>query len=454
MKIRLTNLCAGLIGIILGISLTITGMAIAQREGTVTEAVPLKNIQRFTTAISEIKNYYIKPVADDVLFDNAIRGMLAGLDPHSSYLDENEYKELTSTTQGEFSGLGLELTTEDGVVKVVTPIDDSPAQKAGIKPGDLIVSVDNTPVKGMTLVEVVKKMRGQKGSTAALLVVRKGEPKLLKINVKRDVVTLKSIKAQLVDGKYGYVRLSNFQAPTAQDLTNAINKMKQQAGGQLKGLVLDMRNNPGGLLDSAVGVSNQFLHNNNVIVYAKGRTQNTNFVARATNNDILNGAPMVILINGGTASAAEIVAGALQDEKRAIVMGQTSFGKGSVQTVLPLDNNTAIKLTTALYYTPKGRSIQAEGIVPDITVANLDISKATNQTDTLDAIKEANLPGHILNSHPTPASPIPATSSDKGSTANNFGNLAKDYQFQEAMNVLKGLVAAKDTGNQAVAAQH
>ncbi len=439
------TISAGIVGVIIGVSIATAGLVAADKEPAKKNALPIKEVQRFTSAISQIKSFYVKPISDQKLFDNAIRGMLEGLDPHSDYLDQEEFSELTSNTRGKFSGLGIEVTMEHGVIKVITPIDDSPAAKAGIKPGDLIISLDNTPVKGLSLRQAVNKMRGKQGTSITLTVIREGEKKPLKIDVTRNVVEIKSVKSELYSGGLGYIRISNFQVPTADDVSKAINKLKEQAHGKLHGIVLDLRNNPGGLLDSAIEVSDEFLDSNKLganksIVSTKGRVAGANFNANATPGDITNGLPMVVLINQGSASAAEIVAGALQDHNRGILVGSKSFGKGSVQTVLPLDQDTAVKLTTALYYTPSGRSIQAKGIVPDVAIVNFDMSKAKDKTNSLEMISEADLQGHLAK-----------LGKDKKIDPKKLKmikvekNLVyTDYQLYEALNLLKGLVILQE----------
>lgn len=405
--------------------------------------VPLEEVRRFSTAISQIKNYYVEPVKDKKLFDNAISGMLSGLDPHSAYLDEESFKELQTSTKGEFGGLGIEVTMEEGVIKVITPLDDTPAAKAGIKAGDYIIRIGKTPINGMTLKEAVKKMRGKKGSTVELTVLRKNaknNPLIFKLT--RDEIRIQSVKSKLLDKQFGYIRLTHFQALTAADMLKEINQLKQQAGSPLQGLVLDLRNNPGGLLDSAIQVSDAFIHNDNqgkeeLIVYTEGRLPGSKFTAIAKPGDILDNAPIVVLINNGSASGSEIVAGALKDHHRAILMGTKTFGKGSVQTVLPLDNKHGIKLTTALYYTPAGISIQAKGIKPDIIVEELSLPKEQKAKKISALLSEADLSGHL---------------EVKGNTTNKAKTTAKkddkqlmyeDYQLYQALNLLKGMSVAK-----------
>lgn len=404
---------------------------------TTTTRIPMEDVQRFSNAIGQIKKYYVKPTDDKELFDNAIRGMLNGLDPHSSYLDEESFKELQTSTSGEFGGLGLEVTMEDGVVKVVTPLVDTPAFKAGIKSGDYIIKLGSQSVQGISLQEAVNLMRGKPGTTIDLTILRKGAEKPLTFSLIREKILIKSVKSKLLDDSYGYVRLTQFQAMTAQDMEKAIAQLKQQAGGKLKGLILDLRNNPGGLLDSAIQVSDAFLDNDKkgeeeLIVYTQGRLPGSKFTAVANPGDILNKAPLVILINNGSASASEIVAGALKDNKRAIILGTRSFGKGSVQTILPLDEKRAIKLTTALYYTPSGTSIQAKGITPDIVIEEVEVPKAKKAA--FSGFSEAELNGHLSNKDEKADN----DSSDKDDQA----LLYEDYQLYSALTILKGLAVA------------
>jgi carboxyl-terminal processing protease len=405
------------------------------------------DINRFTTAISEIKDFYVQSISDKKLLEDAIRGMLSGLDPHSEYLDEDSYKTLLMTTNGEFGGLGIEVTGEYGVLKVITPIDDTPAAKAGIKAGDYIVAIDSKLVNEMTLQEAVDSMRGKKGSPVTLTVIRKGDKAPINFKLVRDTIHIVSVKSKMLDNGFGYVRITQFQEPTTELMIAAIDKLKKDAGGKLKGLILDLRNNPGGLLETAVQVTDVFLNPsllnnkyNNVIVYTEGRLQKAQYSAKATAKsaagDILNGAPIVVLVNEGSASASEIVAGALQDYHRAVIVGTQSFGKGSVQTVLPLDDKHAIKLTTALYHTPSGRVLQNVGVIPDIVVADLKIDNKINTDAILEPIKEFGLKGHL------PAKAGDKTSdASKAVTSDNKSDaiaLAKeDFQLYEAQKVLK-----------------
>lgn len=406
------------------------------------DRIPLEDVQRFSTAISQIKSYYVKPVKNTKLFDNAIQGMLTGLDPHSAYLDQEAYKELQTSTRGEFGGLGIEVTMEKGVVKVISPIDDTPASMAGIQAGDYIIKLDGKPVHGMTLKDAVNIMRGKRGTKITLVILRKGEDKPLKKTLTRDSIKIKSVKSKLIDNTYGYVRLSHFQSKTAQNMVKAVQELQQKAGGSIKGLILDLRNNPGGLLDSAIEASDAFINNDTkgkeeLIVYTEGRLPNSKFTAKATPGDIINNAPLIVLINGGSASGSEIVAGALKDNKRAVLMGTKSFGKGSVQTVLPLDGKTGIKLTTALYYTPAGVSIQAKGITPDIVVKNIKVPQGKDGEKVDMKLSEADLSGHLANGNKQKAKSKDAPEKETGISSK--GLIYKDYQLHEALNVLKGM---------------
>lgn len=408
-------------------------------DGSTSKRIPLEDVQRFSNAISEIKKYYVKPVNDKELFSNAIRGMVGGLDPHSAYLDEEEFQDLQTSTSGEFGGLGIEVTMEDGIVKVITPLVDTPAFKAGIKSGDYIIKLGKESVQGLTLKDAVNLMRGKAGSPIALTVLRKGANKPLTFDLIREVIQIKSVKSKLLHDNYGYVRLTQFQAQTSQDLLKAVTQLKQQANGKLKGLILDLRNNPGGLLDSAIQVSDAFLSNSKsgkqeLIVYTEGRLPGSKFTALANPGDILDNAPIVVLINNGSASASEIVAGALKDNKRALILGTKSFGKGSVQTVLPLDGKTGIKLTTALYYTPSGTSIQAKGIAPDIVVEEMSVPKTAQKKDVT-GYSEADLNGHLVNK-----SSNESTETKKEMDTTDL--IHEDYQLYAALTVLEGMALA------------
>lgn len=397
-----------------------------------TEALPLDELRTFTEVFAKVKNDYVEGVDDRKLLESAIRGMLAGLDPHSAYLDKDAFTELQEGTSGEFGGLGIEVGIEDGFVKVIAPIDDTPAYRAGIKPGDLIIRLDDTPVKGMSLNDAVNKMRGKPGSKLHLTIIRSGAEKPVELVVVRDVIKVKSVRSKLLEPGFGYLRVTHFQTHTPDDFRDALNKLTDNNRKPLKGLVLDLRNNPGGILSAAVAISDDFL-DQGLIVYTEGRVNDSKLKFNAKPDDLINKAPMVVLVNEGSASASEIVAGALQDHKRAIIMGQQTFGKGSVQTILPMPNQSALKLTTARYYTPSGRSIQASGITPDILIDKL---KVENVDDSGTIIKEADLSGHLENDV-TDTDAVNNNAADEKKKIDALS--ATDYELYEALNVLKGL---------------
>ncbi len=417
---------------LLGVFISTCSSVFADKESasTVSEAVqplPFEELRTFSEVFGRIKRDYVEPVSDKKLLEGAIKGMLAELDPHSTYLDGEHFKELKEGTTGQFGGLGIEVTMENGFVKVVSPIDDTPAQRAGVKAGDLIVRLDDKPVKGMSLTEAVKIMRGEPGTDIELTIIREGEEAPLKIKITRAIIKVKSVKQKLLEKDFGYVRISSFQSRTGENLIEAIEKLKTENKGNLKGLVLDLRNNPGGVLNAAVDVSDAFL-DKGLIVYTKGRIKNAEMRFNAEPDDIVNGAPIVVLINAGSASASEIVAGALQDHHRAVIMGEKSFGKGSVQTILPTSNGGAVKLTTARYYTPSGRSIQAEGIEPDIELPRVKLE--TLDSSKFEPIKEADLSHHLKN----------ADNKKSKEKANKTAKVdVKDYPLHEALTLLKGL---------------
>lgn len=427
------------VGAMLGAGLSMAGMVAAEksREGTPSNTIPYDDLRTFSEIYGRIRQDYVEPVSDSKLLTDAIRGMLAGLDPHSTYLDEEEYNELRVGTTGQFGGLGIEVGMENGFVKVISPIDDTPAQRAGIKAGDLIIRLDDKPVKGMSLNDAVKMMRGDPGSDIILTVVREGVDQPLKIKITRDVIKVKSIKSRMLEDGYGYVRITSFQSHTMENMQEALNELKKK--GDLKGLVLDLRNNPGGVLNAAVAVSDAFLESG-LIVYTEGRIEDAKMRFSATPDDMLKGAPIVVLINSGSASASEIVAGALQDHKRAVIMGEKSFGKGSVQTILPTSTGGAIKLTTARYYTPSGRSIQAEGIVPDVALSKVKLEAAAQSE--FEPIKEADLNRHLSNGNKKPGEA--KKDADKTKEPGKDEPLAvTDYPLNEALNLLKGIAILK-----------
>ncbi|MBY0268745.1 MAG: S41 family peptidase [Burkholderiales bacterium] len=405
MRSKFNQLGLVILGALFGVAISLNYSAIAQRETATAQPLPIEELRAFTEVFGRVKSDYVEPVADKKLITEAINGMLTGLDPHSAYLDQEAFKEMQVGTQGEFGGLGIEVGMEDGFVRVVSPIDDSPASRAGVKAGDLIVKLDETSVKGMTLNDAVKRMRGKPNTPIVLTIVRKGETKPIVLTLTRAVIKIQSVKYKLLEPGYAYVRVSQFQEHTGETMARAIERMFKENQGPMKGMVLDLRNDPGGLLNGAVAVSAAFLPKDALVVYTDGRTEDAKMKLNASPEHYLRGrnkedflkllpkeaktVPMVVLVNGGSASASEIVAGALQDHDRAVIMGQQTFGKGSVQTILPLGNNTAIKLTTARYYTPKGRSIQAKGITPDIPLDEFATDRAALK------LREADLTKHL-----------------------------------------------------------
>jgi carboxyl-terminal processing protease len=466
MRAKLEKLSLVGLGTVLGAMLFLSVSAIADKEASTQPQLPLEDLRAFAEVFGKIKSDYVEPVEDKKLISEAINGMLSGLDPHSAYLDADAFKDLQAGTQGEFGGLGIEVGMEDGFVKVVSPIEDTPAYKAGLKAGDLIIKLDETPVKGMTLNDAVKRMRGKPDTQITLTILRKSESKPLVITLTRAIIKTQSVKSKLAEPGYGYVRITQFQEHTGADLAKALNNLHTENKGDLKGLILDLRNNPGGLLNAAVGVSAAFLPKDELVVYTEGRIEDAkmrltanpeNYVRGGPKDDYnrdlpadVKSVPMVVLINGGSASASEIVSGALQDHKRAVVMGTQSFGKGSVQTILPMNNGTAIKLTTARYFTPKGRSIQATGIVPDIQVEEATLNVAEQAL----SIREADLSRHLLN--PNEKDPVelkpskvitpestPTQDKDKGKTDDKVAPMEPgsktDFQFNQALSLLKGL---------------
>lgn len=384
--------------------------------------------QRFINAIANIQHYYISSVKTSKLIDYAIKGMLTNLDPHSAYLDASAIKSLTEVTSGEFDGIGVTVSPKAGVLKVISPLDGTPAQKAGIKAGDLIVRINNKLVRNMTLDNAVNMMRGRKGSKVNLYVIR--NTKLLKFVVKRTAIKVPVVSNKLYDHHYGYLRIALFNKPTTKEVQKAINKLQNQADNKLYGVIIDLRNNPGGMLIPAIKTTDLFLDakklkKNKLIVYIKGNnTKRQTF--DATRGELLPNLPVVVLVNAGTASAAEIMAGALQDHGRAVIVGTKSFGKGSVQKIFMLDKKHAMKLTIALYYTPNGRAIQAQGIQPNVMIPSITIPKSKN-SNLFDPLYEANLQNYIRNGD-----------SKKQQNAENR-LLHQDFQLYEALNVLKGL---------------
>ncbi|MDY6816069.1 MAG: S41 family peptidase [Pseudomonadota bacterium] len=395
--------------------------------------LPLDDLRKFTEVFSRIKAAYVEEVSDRQLLESAIKGMLSDLDPHSTYLAPKDYEELEESTSGEFGGLGIEVGMENGFVKVIAPIDDTPAQKAGVQAGDLIIKLDEKPVKGMSLEEAVNLMRGKPGTVLTLTVMREGESAPIEIDVTRDIIKVTSVKSRMLDNGYGYVRITQFQADTGGQFKDTLNKLETEHGGDLDGLVIDLRNNPGGVLQAAVETADALL-DGGLIVYTEGRIQSSRLRFSAEPGDIMAGTPIVVLINGGSASASEILAGALQDHERAVIMGTKSFGKGSVQTVIPLDETHAIKMTTARYYTPDGRSIQATGIKPDIVVRPAELTELDGQP----FFTEADLSGHLEGQNEDKGK---ARERDRSGeqAPDTVSMIERDYQLRSALNLLKGM---------------
>ena len=394
--------------------------------------LPIEDLKIFAEIFGKIKSDYVEDIDDSQLLNDAIKGMLDGLDPHTVYLDPDSFREMNIDTHGEFGGLGLEVTMENGVIRIVAPIDDTPAHKAGLKSGDLIISMDGVQVKGLSLGESVSLMRGKPGSEIVLTIVRKDRPEPFEVTLKRAIIQLESVRAELLETGFGYVRVIQFQIGTATSLRQQLARLAREAGTALKGLVLDLRDNPGGVLDGAIQVSDTFLRDG-LIVSTRGRAEDSEVTFSASPKDYLNDAPLVVLVNGGSASASEIVAGALQDHGRALILGTTTFGKGSVQTILPMLNGAALKLTTARYYTPNDRSIQATGITPDVVSQPAESS----QTPDGDAsrLRESDLAGHLENE----------LEKDQNATVDPKTDrlLFSDLQVREALNILKGMVIAR-----------
>ena len=425
------------LGLLLGVMLALGQGVLADKDNSknALQAIPLEDIRSLSEVFGKIKQNYVEDIEDKTLLENAIRGLLSGLDPHSAYLDKAAFTELREGTSGEFGGLGIVVGMEDGFVKVISPIDDTPAARAGVKSGDLIIRLDKKNVKGMSLEDAVNIMRGKPKTDITLTIVREGEDKPLKMKVTRDIIRVQSVKSKTLEKGFGYIRISQFQERTGSDLRKALSKLKKENNKSLKGLVLDLRNNPGGLLDAAVEVSDAFLESG-VVVSIKGRDKSREVVHNAKGMDLINRAPIIVLMNGGSASASEIVAGALQDHKRAIIMGKQSFGKASVQTVVPLGNGSALKLTTARYYTPNGTSIQAKGITPDIELEDVKVSKKEDNGFKL--TKEKDLSRHLKNGdEDEEETDVNKDSKDKLALAK------EDYAVYEALNLLKGLSLVK-----------
>ena len=400
-----------------------------------------KYLRLFSDVLDIVQDNYVEKVDTKKLIYGAVTGMLRELDPHSSFLKPDEYKELQIETKGKFGGLGIEITLRDSVLTVVAPLEGTPADKAGILSNDQIIKIDDQPTQDMSLTEAVQKMRGTKGTKVKLTIIRKGEKKPLEFDLVRDVISIQSVRSRTLEPGYGYVRISSFQSGTSNDLRKALGQLEND-NRPLQGLVLDLRNDPGGLLDQAVEVSDEFL-DEGLIVYTGGRLESQKMRFEAHKKGKIHTYPMVVLVNSGSASASEIVAGALQDHKRAIILGEQTFGKGSVQTVIPLNDGSALRLTTSLYYTPSGRSIQAKGITPDIVVKRETPGGADGENpDDGRRIREKDLPRHMENQKSEPAKPKDNGASggapQESAPADAQKSLDQDNQLRRALDLLKG----------------
>jgi carboxyl-terminal processing protease len=426
---------------LLGIGLSTNQVLAKSNDKTQKVTTSSVEIQRLNNVVKLIHEYYVEPISDEKLYESAIEGMLSKLDPHSSYLSAEDLKSLDIAISGKFEGIGVTVVPDHGALKIISPIDGSPAQKAGIKAGDLVIRINDKLV--MDVVDpdkAVEMMRGRRGTKVTLYVIRKNEEKPLKFTITRNVINIQAITSKLLNKNYGYVRIAIFYKSTESDLQKAIQNLQKKSNKKLRGLILDLRNNPGGLFNPAIEVADDFLDaeklgDNSLIVSIKGYPDSEPEEFSATKGELLPGIPVVVLINEGSASAAEIIAGALQDQKRAVIVGTKSFGKGSVQTVIPIDNSSAIKLTTALYYTPLGRCIQAKGIAPDVVVSELKISQANDDEGPLGSIYEHDLDNHIVNDV--------GQKSEALSEEREMELLRKDFQLYEALMILKGVATDK-----------
>lgn len=429
MKLIRSPWLSAITALIVGVSIGIASSVHAEKSQT---RLPVEDVRMLSQVLERIKQAYVEDVDDSELLESAIEGMLSGLDPHSDYLTPKDFAELRESTSGEFGGLGIEITMDDtGFIRVVAPIDDTPAFRAGLQSGDLITQIDDTPVKGMTISEAVSMMRGKPGTSLTLTIAREGENRPMEFEITRDIIKITSVRQRMLEPGFGYIRISQFQERTGPDFVEALNTLRSENEGSLNGLVLDLRNNPGGVLQASVDVADALI-SDGLIVYTEGRLENSHSRFVAKGSDPSEGVNLVVLINGGSASASEIVAGAIQDHQRGIIMGTRSFGKGSVQTILPLGEDHAIKLTTARYYTPNGRSIQAQGIAPDIEVRP---GKLT-QEDGNPYYTEADLSGHLGN--PNGENGSGDRKQESGEEAEDNQEIA-DYQLHQALTVLKGM---------------
>lgn len=417
-----------------GVAQPATAEPAAKNEPAGKSVLPLEDLRVFTKAYEHIRSSYIQEIDDKTLLEHAIRGMLDQLDPHSSYLDASSFDDLQVHTTGEFGGLGIEVGAEDGFVKVIAPIDDTPAARAGIEAGDLIIKIDDTTLKGLSLNDAVERMRGPKGSKIVLTIVREGVDQPFDVTLVRDTIKVRSVRTEILDERFLYIRIAQFQVNTGKDMQEAVRKAQKEH--DLQGIILDLRNNPGGVLQASVEVADSFL-DGGLVVYTEGRMPQSNFSYKAEPGDMTDGLPLVVLINEGSASASEIVAGALQDQRRALVLGTRSFGKGSVQTVIPITDEKAVKLTTALYFTPNGRSIQAQGIEPDLVIERAELTAIKGGG----RITEAQLAGHLGNAKGGKDIKSKERDEERDELLENLQG--KDNQLYEALNMLKGLTFFK-----------
>lgn len=447
-------------GALSGIALTVSFQSYAADKDKGSEALPVQSIRTMAEVYSQIKANYYENKKDEELLENAMKGMVSGLDPHSEYMNIKDYADLKESTKGEFGGLGMEVGAEDGFVKVVAPIEDTPAERAGIKSGDYITQINGVSTRGMTVSEAVKKMRGEPGTQISLTITRKDSDKPINVKLTRAIIKVNSVRHHLLEPGYGYVRITQFQERTIGALNEAVQQLNKENGGALKGLVLDLRDDPGGLLNGAVGVSAAFLPSGVKVVSTKGRDGRSGMSLSAKPDDYLfapgadplhnlppelKNIPLTVLVNSGSASASEIVAGALQDHKRAVIVGTQSFGKGSVQTVLPLSNGSAVKLTTALYYTPNDRSIQAQGIVPDVEVKDRNRHFESREADLAGHIGNplggTEVNGRIINEPEDSPQAEPAQDNTKEEkediVSRRIPNPAKDEQLKAALDLVK-----------------
>ncbi|MDX8396081.1 MAG: S41 family peptidase [Mariprofundaceae bacterium] len=403
-------------------------------------ATDYKQLDKFAQIMDAVRKSYVKEVSDEELIEGALSGMLSSLDPHSNYLNKDMFKQMQVDTRGKFGGLGIEIVAADGGIKVVTPIEDTPADRAGIQPGDLIIKIEGVLTKGMSLMEGVKLMRGKPGSPINLTIFREGTRMPIEVRIVRAVIQVKSVKSDVLAPGFIYLRITQFQERTSEQVEKQLAELQKRVNGNLAGAVLDLRNNPGGLLNQAVEVSDLFLDQGGIVSTKSRVGQNMSFDAEK--GDLLKGLPLIVLINNGSASASEIVAGALQDNQRAVLMGTKSFGKGSVQRIIPLQDGTAFKMTTSLYYTPKGRSIQAKGIEPDILVESILLKAQEEEKKVNTRVSEKDLKGHLENGNKAKKKDKKITVLDKGKASEAMvKRLSKDVQLQRALDLLKGLNA-------------